>query len=498
MEDSHLRYVLVVDDEEEYQAIIQRFLLGLGYSCESSSNAFEALEKLHKQQFDLVISDIQMAEKDGIQLMREAQAIFPHLEFIIMTGHSEEYSYSDIISAGATDFITKPFEMGKLKSKLERIQRERSTLHQLYEANEQLHKTNASLNRELEVNASISELSKGLIGSLSLDDISSLVLKHAQHLTESQVGHVGYLDQKTGSFVSGSMTSGVWDKCLIADKEVLFKKHAGLWGWVLEHREAILTNNPFDDPRSSGVPQEHIPIHRFLSVPAIANEILLGEVALANSERDYTEDDLAVVRNLAAIYALAVQRKWTEEELREANEHLENIFDNTAEAIGIVDEHGRFVKWNKAAEGLFGYSFEELQGKSFSEVYARKDELDQLVEKLKRDGFIYGYEIDVRRKDAHIVPARISIRSLKDKEGRIMGSVAVATDLSDIKNTLSELRMSNERLTAEMAERERMEEKLREARDELEKLVVDRTERLSKAGSLLKRSIDRLKEITEE
>jgi len=498
MKGFHLRYILVVDDEEEYRAITQRFLQDLGYSCETASDAFKGLEKLHQQHFDVVISDIKMAEKDGIHFMQEAQGIFPHLEFIIMTGHSDEYSYSDIIAAGATDFISKPFEMGKLKSKLERIQREKQILHQLNEANVQLRKTNSSLEREVEINASMSELSKALIGSVSVDDISNLVLKYALHLTESPLGFAGYIDQKSGYLNSPALIGNAWDQCRMAKKEMVFKKSSGLWGWVLEHREALLTNTPVDDARSCGVPQGHIPIHRFLAVPAIANETLLGQVSLANSERDYTQDDLAVVRNLAAIYALAIQSKRTQEDLLEANGYLENVFENAAEAIGIVDKHGRFMKWNKTAEKLFGYSFEGLQGKAFSELYADKDELESMLKQLRRDGFIYGHEINIRTKDGHIIPVRISIRLLLDKEGMVVGSVAVASDLSDIKNMVAQLKQTNERLEVEMAERGRMAEELRKARDELEILVVERTERLSKAGDLLKRSIDRLREITEE
>ena len=498
MKDFHLKHILVVDDEEEYRAIMQKFLQRLGYDCGIVSNAMEGLEKLHDQHFDLVVSDIKMERMDGIQFMREAQKSFPHLEFIIMTGHSEEYSYSDIIAAGATDFIIKPFEMGKLKSKLDRIQREKQTLRQLQKTNEWLSETNRSLEREVEINASISELSLKLIGPLSLEDVSCLTLKYAQHLTESTLGFVGYIDQKSGCLFSPALSGDAWDQCLMEKKNLVFEKFSGLWGWVLEHREALLTNSPADDARSNGVPPGHIPIHRFLGVPAIANDTLLGMVALANSERDYTQDDLAVVRNLAALYALAIQSRATQEKLREANEHLENVFENAADGIGIVDERGRFIKWNRAAETLFDHSFEELQGKSFSEIYADKAELENVLKVLRRDGFVAGREISIRGKEGRIVPARISIRLLRDDKGKVVGSVAVASDLSDIKEMLAQLRSTNQRLEVEMIERERMAEELRKARDELEVLVAERTERLSKAGDLLKRSINRLKEITEE
>jgi DNA-binding NtrC family response regulator len=205
MKNPHLKYVLVVDDEEEYRTILHKYLQSLGYGCETASEGFEGLEKLHQQHFDLVISDIKMANKGGIQFMHEARELFPSLDFIIMTGHSDEYSYSDIIAAGATDFISKPFEMARLKSKLERIERERQTLHQLHEANEQLRKINSSLQREVEVNTSITELSKELIGSSSIENISRLVLKYAGRLTESPLGFVGYIDQNSGKRV-GSMS----------------------------------------------------------------------------------------------------------------------------------------------------------------------------------------------------------------------------------------------------------------------------------------------------
>lgn len=58
------------------------------------------------------------------------------------------------------------------------------------------------------------------------------------------------------------------------------------------------------------------------------------------------------------------KRKKAEEELRKTNIYLENILENSPDAIGIVDKQGKFVKWNKMAAKLYGYSFEDLSGKS--------------------------------------------------------------------------------------------------------------------------------------
>jgi len=146
----NLKKVLVVDDEELYRQMFHSFLTSMGYSCEVASNAFDALEKMANERYDLVISDIRMPGRDGVQMMMEAKKAHPYLIFIIMTGYAIEYSYMDIIEAGAADFISKPFEMGELKAKLERIEKERRILKQLEQANKELRQAYGKLGRTLQ------------------------------------------------------------------------------------------------------------------------------------------------------------------------------------------------------------------------------------------------------------------------------------------------------------------------------------------------------------
>ena len=138
MKTSPPKCVLIVDDEETVLAVTQEFLLRMGYACDVALNAYQALEKLHKQHFDLVISDIVMEGKDGIELMQEAKRTYPQLDFIIMTGYASEYAYVDIINAGAADYMTKPFEMEELRARIGRIERERRILKELEDTNDQL------------------------------------------------------------------------------------------------------------------------------------------------------------------------------------------------------------------------------------------------------------------------------------------------------------------------------------------------------------------------
>ncbi len=147
MEFTSKKHILLVDDEKMILQVLKEFLKKIGYSCTTTSNAYDAMKTLDTSHFDLVISDIKMEEMNGIELMKEANKKFPHLDFIMMTGHVSDYSYSDIISAGATDFLVKPFNMTELKAKLERLEREKGVLLQLKETNKELEKTIEQVNR---------------------------------------------------------------------------------------------------------------------------------------------------------------------------------------------------------------------------------------------------------------------------------------------------------------------------------------------------------------
>lgn len=179
-----------------------------------------------------------------------------------------------------------------------------------------------ALRWESEINAALARLSGALLCPIEIEEIPYLVLEYAKCFTRSEIGYVGHIDPATNYLICPTMTRDVWDNCRVKDKDLVFKKFGGLWGWVLNKRESLICNQLAGDPRSAGTPEGHVPIRRFLSVPALANGELVGQVSVANSDRDYCDKDLSFIERLAAVYALAVQRKRAEKTLNKREEEL--------------------------------------------------------------------------------------------------------------------------------------------------------------------------------
>jgi PAS domain S-box-containing protein len=157
------------------------------------------------------------------------------------------------------------------------------------------------------------------------------------------------------------------------------------------------------------------------------------------------------------------ERKRAEEELKRTKEYLENVIDNSVDAIGIVDRHGKFILWNRRAAEIYGYSFEGLTGRTAFDLYPDSRELDRMLSRLRRTGVVREYEIVMKKKDGNVVPMDISISLLKDDYGSTIGSVCVARDLSERKKAEAELKRAKEELARYSKELERqVKERTRE------------------------------------
>ncbi len=118
--------ILVVDDEPHIRETLEKGLTMMGYTCRTAKDGEEALKHLSSEFFDIVIADIRMPRMDGMALLRTMRQEHRDVDVIMMTGFGQEHTYMEVIEAGATDFIAKPFRHEELQAKVKRVSRERT------------------------------------------------------------------------------------------------------------------------------------------------------------------------------------------------------------------------------------------------------------------------------------------------------------------------------------------------------------------------------------
>ena len=103
-----IKRILIVDDDQIIRDSLCEFLRLEGYESKGAESFHQALTELEKQTYNLVLTDVNMPEIDGFELLRVIRKRYPHLVTIIITGYGTIESAVEAIKMGAYDYLTKP------------------------------------------------------------------------------------------------------------------------------------------------------------------------------------------------------------------------------------------------------------------------------------------------------------------------------------------------------------------------------------------------------
>jgi two-component system response regulator FixJ len=135
MTDNSIARVFVVDDDECIRAAVCAILKRAKYDCCCFPNVASCLDELkaqsrdHAEGCDLLITDVKMPGKDGIELLQEVRAAFPWIPVIMMTAYGSIPMSVQAVKIGAFDFVEKPVEEGKLLTLVEAALLKEADLH---------------------------------------------------------------------------------------------------------------------------------------------------------------------------------------------------------------------------------------------------------------------------------------------------------------------------------------------------------------------------------
>jgi putative two-component system response regulator len=108
------------DDDPSVRVPLSKFLTARGYEVQAAESASQALELLRRTKFDLMLCDIRMPGLSGVELVPQALAADPELAIVMLTAVNDAPTATEVLSAGALDYLMKPVELDDLASAVAR------------------------------------------------------------------------------------------------------------------------------------------------------------------------------------------------------------------------------------------------------------------------------------------------------------------------------------------------------------------------------------------
>ena len=120
--DSDAYHLLVVEDNVELLMLMTQ-LLSSKYHVKTATNGKEALEIIHKEELDIIISDVMMPVMDGLELTQQLKndPNYQHLPIILLTAKTQDENRAEALQLGADSYVTKPFKLSDLELRINNI-----------------------------------------------------------------------------------------------------------------------------------------------------------------------------------------------------------------------------------------------------------------------------------------------------------------------------------------------------------------------------------------
>jgi PAS domain S-box-containing protein len=208
------------------------------------------------------------------------------------------------------------------------------------------------------------------------EDMYTRVLEIVLEVMESKFGVFGYIDEN-GHLVAPTMTRTVWDKCEVPDKRILFPRETwgdSSWPRAIRQKRTICLNET-----STRTPEGHIPITKHINLPLIHQGEVVGLIAVANKDTDYTDEDVALLETIGGAIAPVldarlrretqeVARRRAEEALQESEARYQALIRTAMDGFIVADLEGRLLEVNDAYCVMVGRCREELLSLRISDL----------------------------------------------------------------------------------------------------------------------------------
>jgi len=378
----HIR-VLHVDDDRSFVETAKCILEDEGpFHIETASSVDEALTKITNNTYDVIISDYEMPNKNGLHLLKELKTSGNKTPFILFTGKGREEIVVDALNLGADRYIDKHGDprvvYAELSAAIRQIHEKTQATQLLWESEERFKKMITNI--------------KDII---MLTDTDGTVL----YISPSVKNVLGY---EPNEIIGTRPHSRVY----FEDAE----------------RMKMVTEKVLTEPGFNGTSE-----YRFLNKQG--NPIWLSHSYSQIIENNRIKQIVSVIKDIS-------EQKKAKEDLSESEAKFSAAFHSSGVAISFTRvEDGLIIDANESFLNLFGYTPEEMLGKKVNDLnlYANKDDRQKIITEALSKRAVRNIEMKGRRKDGTLISTLFSTQLVKLKDENYFLTTLI--DISTLKRT---------------------------------------------------------------
>jgi signal transduction histidine kinase/DNA-binding response OmpR family regulator len=296
--------ILVVDDEKGRCESLQTLISKVGYEVTTAEEGEEAIKKIKKDDFDLVITDIKMPRVGGLDILKAARKKDEDAVVILMTGYASLKSAISAINQGAYDYLMKPIEFSELKLSIKRALEKRRSDRDKVQLLTELQQKNLELKKRVtELNA-LHKAGMSLSSTQNLKSLLNKIVSLATGVIEAESGSI-MLIQKPEDVLTIEASIGLSPDIVEGTKLELGSSIAG---YVAHKGSPLVVKDIQKDSRFAHLGKKHYATRSLLCVPLKVKDRILGVINLSDKKTggSFTKSDLKLLTTFASQVAIAL------------------------------------------------------------------------------------------------------------------------------------------------------------------------------------------------
>jgi diguanylate cyclase (GGDEF)-like protein/PAS domain S-box-containing protein len=415
---SKLKY-LIVDDDKNTTTILTKMLENEHNEVMVATSGKKGLQLFKYFKPDIIMSDINMPEMNGLEMVEHIRSIDPDVKIAIFTSFDNKDYLLKAIQIGVDQFFSKPFEKVLLQQIIDRLSKEI-----LEKRNVQ-----AALDRHQNILMAINTMSERFLQQSDWQETLIEQMRILKVSAEASSLFI-YKNEEDDNPKWARKHLDLNDNSDAVAPDILPYKAMNLleWSETFKRGESICGLIDDFDAAKQALFYEYR-VNSLLMLPIICNNRWWGFLGIGNNERRlFDEIDKKTLKTVAQLLGSALDNLYNINSLKLRSA----IFRHTVDGVMVTNSENKIIHINDAFTNITGYTLDDVEGKNpkiLSSGLQDKTFYRKLWTDIEHHGYWQG-EIKNRRKNGEMYIGWLSINLIKDQSGKVENHVAVFSDVT--------------------------------------------------------------------